>query len=797
MWLRLFCRALIQNSILRPVFYVPGSRYLQSDFSPRVKLTAGSGDFQRQKLRGSVPFRPHLLRQVLKEQMEWTLLDRAHSRLGPALFFLMREGYLCFFFYRHRRSRRQKRTNLSQPRQPYFGRSCRRHRMHIHERTPSTATRLGRDPTLARESNTSRPPTEENSCCPAFFESPDVGHGRSPCDDFHRYVCARNGSSAATFRWDTWNALEALSRSHDHPTALSGSLLRSLHGQCEDLLDRGPLQFVREMTPLVLQTAQLPRSASNADQALLLMAYISLKLNHDSPVHFSVSDAVHPTIEVNEKIADLVLSFALFNRTCSECVDEALRLIGDHTGSPVLREELFAFEVDLEDFPNSTDSSCSPGLFRLHGAGTAWDKMCQDIFDVPFSDVRMLCITRPSRIHAAFKRFAAPDRKSVPLASIVVHLLATIYHRLNSVDTSIASPYPEHRCLFQDDFPYLWTQLYSEVLVTSAKNRHIKDIFANVTTALPGIASAANIVAPEVDTRLVEHVQSLRISLPVRGLPRQLEPPRVSTHNFSAQFLAFKEYEFRLEVLRRRRHFPRQLLTGDPVYVSNGWLVVTPLAYTLLDLRCKLPIDLPVVGVPMAKAVWSYLLDKENSWLVALLKNKTDSFSCLHGGDGNLTWRGFVVRPRKRPPRPAVRGYSIVRNKTKPHRRQRSEGETLFQPWQGSRREFFQASDALCCISSLTSKMEHVSPGKVAREALEVRLTEKKHDTTNFLVICRVANDDFFFPSSVTYEGFNKRFFPHSATYGRTYASETLHLDHVLSLAHQNATSTVPVIEKN
>ncbi|KAH9381210.1 hypothetical protein HPB48_003187 [Haemaphysalis longicornis] len=487
-----------------------------------------------------------------------------------------------------------------------------------------------------RGKNATPTPTEDPFCCLDFLESLEVDRTSSPCHDFQQYVCRRDVNKAPAFRWNTWNPHGALTGSVKHPTAVTGELLRSLRRQCEALLDRGPVYFVREMTPLVLRNAHLPPSEPNSDHILLFMAFISLKLRIDAPVHISVPNVFYPTLAVGGQ--NPVPSLAAFNRTCPECVDETLSLIRNHTARLVKREELLAFEFGLGDILDSTESSCSPNLFRLLGAQTAWEHICLSAFDIPPADVRMMCTTRPGRIYATFKRYVTSASKSLSLASIVVHLLATMYQRMASSDTETATPNPQHRCLFREDFPNLWTRLYAEVLVTSAKNQHIRRVFVAVATAMHAVAAAANIVTPEGHGRLVKHVQGLSPFLPISTSPGTLQPP-IHTDDFSAQFLSIKEYEFALEANRRHRHFPPLLLTGDPVYVSHGWLVVTPLAYALVNEsnRQKNLMDLPVVGVRIAKALWAYVFDKENSWLAALLGKETSS--CPHDGNESLTWR--------------------------------------------------------------------------------------------------------------------------------------------------------------
>ncbi|KAK8775063.1 hypothetical protein V5799_010404, partial [Amblyomma americanum] len=308
--------------------------------------------------------------------------------------------------------------------------------MRVYERAPSTSTRLGKDSTMISSSQSGFPeaspppnerrdartrtklaaeaisclavvvgciiflwgisqkmkllqfnvrsatpvPAEEPSCCLAFLESLNVDRDQSPCNDFQSYVCPRNVSQTFSFRWNTWNAREALDRSRDHPEALSGRMLAVLRAQCEALLDHGPRRFVRAMGPAMLHAAQVPRSA-NADQLLLFMAFVSLKLLVKMPVHISIVDTFYPTLRVEVPLADLVSTFSFFNHTCSECIDDVLDVAQDHTGNSIRRTDFFAFEASFTQLLDSGVSTCGPNLFQSLGARRAWETLTLDIFE--------------------------------------------------------------------------------------------------------------------------------------------------------------------------------------------------------------------------------------------------------------------------------------------------------------------------------------------------------------------------------------------------------------------------------
>ncbi|KAK8775062.1 hypothetical protein V5799_010406 [Amblyomma americanum] len=483
---------------------------------------------------------------------------------------------------------------------------------------------------------------DSSFCCLAFLESLSLDHDRSPCEDFRRYVCPRRFNKTSTFRWNTWNAVEALTRVRSHPEALSGKLLAGLRAQCEALLGKGPVHFVKAMTPMLLRGAGVPNMA-NADHLLLLMAFLSLRFRVKTPIRITIADAYYPTFQVEAPLQELKSSLTFFNHTCPECIGEALDSVKAHTGNSVRREDFFAFEASLERRLESSVFSCSPNLFRTLGANTTWEKLVSGVFNISATDVRMACTTRPSRIFAAFERYASPRVRPVALASVVVHALASIFQELTANGTANRTLSPLGSCLFQEDFPDIWTNFYAEMVVSSSRNKRIRDIFVRVTTALRRVA--ANLIPPKDYAALLFHLQRLSPFLPFSVLPRSLRPPSTPEDDFSDQFLLISNYEFWLETNRRRRHFPAPLLTGDSVFISEPWAVFTPLAYPLIDVANDQEsiMNLPVVGIPLAKALWSFLFDKEPQWLTVLLDDKTTSSSCLHNRDRNLTRRKEVL----------------------------------------------------------------------------------------------------------------------------------------------------------
>ncbi|KAH7938551.1 hypothetical protein HPB49_025081 [Dermacentor silvarum] len=484
--------------------------------------------------------------------------------------------------------------------------------------------------------------TAESFCCLDFLKSLRVDRDRDPCEDFEQYVCPRKArGETPEFRWNSWNAREALVRSREHPEALSGKLLSALRSQCESSLNRGPLAFVKEMTPAILHGARLSRTV-NADQLLLFMAYLSLRLGIKTHVHISVADLHYPTLQVDVPLGTLASSFSFLSHACLECIDGVLGVVRDQTGGSVRLSDYLAFEASFDDRPDGVVSSCSPNLFRESDAATAWDTLSEDVFKAPHLDVRMICADMPGRIFTVFKQLATRVSTPLPVASVMVHAVASIYQDLTVNGTANASHHSEFRCLFQDGLPNIWVHYYAELTVSAPKNQLARDIFVKVTDAVK--ATVASLLPPGEEKTLFSYVQGLSPFLPYSALPRRLTPP-MPVGNFSALFLLIKHYEFRLEKERRRRHFPKWHLTGATVYASEPWVTFTPWSYAVLDVLNprKHLMNAPVLGVPIAKAVWHYLLEKENKLILFLLKNESELLSHLVDRTASLTERKNIL----------------------------------------------------------------------------------------------------------------------------------------------------------
>ncbi|KAL1447440.1 hypothetical protein MTO96_044294 [Rhipicephalus appendiculatus] len=77
---------------------------------------------------------------------------------------------------------------------------------------------------------------------------------------------------------------------------------------------------------------------------------------------------------------------------------------------------------------------------------------------------------------------------------------------------------------------------------------------------------------------------------------------------------------------------------------SRG-VVFTPWSYALLDVlnSRKHLMNAPVLGVPAAKALWQFLLDKESKLIATLLKNESGLLSCLVGKTATLRQRKDIL----------------------------------------------------------------------------------------------------------------------------------------------------------
>ncbi|KAH6928573.1 hypothetical protein HPB50_017003 [Hyalomma asiaticum] len=484
----------------------------------------------------------------------------------------------------------------------------------------------------------------DSFCCHAFLESLHVDREKDPCEDFQEYVCPRKEArgEASTFRWNTWNAHEALAHSADHPKALSGKLLSVLRTQCEDTLSRGPLEFAKEMTPAVLQAADPPR-AMKADQLLLFMVFLSLRLGIETPVHITVDDSPHPTLRVGAPVRSLASSLSFFNNTCPQCIDGVLNVVKEHTRMSLRPSDYLAFEASFDDRLDSVVSSCSPSLFSESGATTALDTLSALVFQMERLDVRMVCVDMPGRIFTVFKMLATRVSTPLPLASVLVHAVASIYQDLTNADHSPnAADRSKGRCMFEKSLPNIWINFYAEVVVNASKNQLVREIFVKITDASKEVLG--KVLAPGEEKASLSYIDRLSPFLPFSDLPRDLAPP-MPVGNFSALFLLVKNYEFSLGSKRRERHFPKWLFTGDDVYITEPWVVVTPWSYALLDVLSsrKRLMNNPILGFPVAKALWHFLLEKESKLITASLENESGLLSCLIGKRASLTQRRDVL----------------------------------------------------------------------------------------------------------------------------------------------------------
>ncbi|KAL1447439.1 hypothetical protein MTO96_044293, partial [Rhipicephalus appendiculatus] len=302
--------------------------------------------------------------------------------------------------------------------------------------------------------------TKDPFCCVAFLEGLRVDRDRDPCEDFQQYVCTRKGTGSqktSSFRWDAWNPREALDHSSDYPEALSGKLLDILRSRCEASMSRGPLEFAKEMTPAILHAAQLPRTV-NADQLLLFMAFLSLRLRIRTPVDISVIDSPHPTLRVDAPVRTLAASLSSFNNTCPQCIDGVLNAVEDHTQKSVSLSDYWAFEATFDDRLDSVVSSCSPNLFRESNATTAWDTLSHRVFQTSAHiDVRMVCVDLPGRIFTVFKQLATRVSTPLPLASVLTHAVASVYQDLVATNGSAYATHDsKYNCLFEKSLPNIW-----------------------------------------------------------------------------------------------------------------------------------------------------------------------------------------------------------------------------------------------------------------------------------------------------------------------------------------------------
>ncbi|CAN7988388.1 unnamed protein product, partial [Ixodes hexagonus] len=465
-----------------------------------------------------------------------------------------------------------------------------------------------------------------------------------PCTNFHDFVCMRRAADmnsadiSPLFRIsvDRTN-LQFKARSSNSP---SGRAFSDLTCSCRRQNWRFEVALAN-FTSAIMSASRVTARMSAAD-IVRFLALMSFRYRLPGLVTFrptlNGNDSMTTTLEV--KRWNWIPSE--LNISCFECVKSMTT-----TFNTLLKVDLEARALmDLHSkFPphedtayNTANRSLSDSPF-ISVSPSDWAGVLREFVRPIYPDAKYIVQETGTNVNDLIVHLARPANQPLTVAYLVIQTVMAVYQEFadfnvfrNPPRKADCSPLVLRVYELQESFE-------AQLVATPDRDDHVREIFDIIRRQVASDALSSFTFSEEDHLRIKEALDSIEVLFP-RDAAIAYKPPPIITFNFPADLLTARSFVFEVQQEKARKGTDNlKLRSYIPDVFRRGNVIFIPASmYFMLNFERdhKLFTNLAVVGVRLARELWSFLLDIQ-TWTNETMRKMRSFQLCFNSPDFSKT----------------------------------------------------------------------------------------------------------------------------------------------------------------
>ncbi|EEC13717.1 hypothetical protein IscW_ISCW011243 [Ixodes scapularis] len=470
-----------------------------------------------------------------------------------------------------------------------------------------------------------------------------------PCSDFHAYACMRAVDVNSTY-------LSRLFRIHLHQVNLelradsldspSGRAFVALRRSCAKQNWNAEVTLVN-FTSAIMKAAGVSARMDPADVARFL---VLVEFRYKLPGLVTFRD------KENSARTSLVVRRghwipSTLNISCFRCISSMIAAFNTLLNVDVSASEVMSFNEKMPaentDY-STTNRSVSESPFASV-ASDAWRNILKDLVYPVLPGVKYIIQETGSHVDTLIAHIGTPANQPLAVALLVINTVLGVYQEfVDSNALSWVRPRADCSSLVLR-VNELLESFEAQVVATPERDDHVRDIFRRIRQAVATDASSSSTFGKEGSQRINDALNSMQLLLPGNVTIADAPPPNIVPSDFPSGLLAARSFGFevqRTKVQRKINDLDPQSYVPDVSRRGNVLCIPSSVYLTLnFESTHRLSLNLPVVGVQLARELWSFLFER-SSWADETTKNIERYRLCFESSHFSWTTNSTARRRR-------------------------------------------------------------------------------------------------------------------------------------------------------
>lgn len=467
-------------------------------------------------------------------------------------------------------------------------------------------------------------------CCPDQVEllAGAINRSLDPCRDFHSYVCSNfERLSLAPYLSKQNHFLYEVRQGDRVDSSRAKHILWQYDQSC--------LNSIRPLKTL----------ASDLAAGIIEELGVTAQMNRKEMAHFLLRTNLVYDID-NVITVAVSRSFSRVHSTnfiltsCQPCVKATASVFNSRLATNVTYDDIIAYalSVEVNDYRSRpANKSVLMDLFP-DVSQDAWNKI-QEEARKPLRDDIPILLSNVTILRTLLISLANPDNQPASIAFMVANAVFYVATDIRLPD-SISNEAKLYDAIHEACFQYLKSQryllqlFYAAELTNATRDDHVREIYGLVTTAVSSAAASGDLFSKTDQALVKPALQKLTLILLSNFSSSGVQLPNM-TNEFGRNYIRALTYEASAGRENIRRHLPRYLSEFSDRMLYDGLFYVSSTYYAASDFENpqKLVVNMAILGIRMAEAMWRHLLTNRN-WSVETSSKIQNLFRCYNSSAG-------------------------------------------------------------------------------------------------------------------------------------------------------------------
>ncbi|CAN8017823.1 unnamed protein product [Ixodes persulcatus] len=440
-----------------------------------------------------------------------------------------------------------------------------------------------------------------------------------PCANFHDFVCMRRLSDinstdvSPLFRMAVYRA--NLEYSRGSLASPSGRALSRLHRSCVQQNWRFEVALA-DFTSAIMSTSKVTARMSAAD-VVKFLALMSLRYRLPGLVTFRETYNRNSSQTTSLALSKWDSIPPMLNTSCFKCIEFMITTFNailkvDLKASALMNFHDAVFVYYTHGY-NTTNRSLSDSPFRSLSPNAWLDIINEFVYPV-YPDAKYIIRETGTDLDDLTVHLAKPSNQPIAVAYLVIQTVMAIYQEF--VDLNAFS-HPSHKADCSSlvlQVSELQESFEAQIVATPARDDHVREIVDVVRKQVTSDALSSFTFSEEDHLRISETLGSIEVRLP-RDVAIADKPSPEITFNFPADLLEARSFGFEVQQEKVRKKLNNLKLQSymPDVFRRDNIISIPGSMYLMLKFgsKRKLFANLAVLGVRLARELWSFLLENQ------------------------------------------------------------------------------------------------------------------------------------------------------------------------------------------